>query len=53
MTAPTMCARCERPADADDQCVVIVLGSPMCAACAADWQARRDAEEADKAEGQP
>lgn len=43
----TKCARCERPADPDTECVVVILGVEMCAACASDWQTRRDAEDAD------
>lgn len=34
MTATT--CRCGRPADPDDQCVVVIMGAPLCMSCAAE-----------------
>lgn len=36
------CARCERAADPDTECVVVILGVPMCAACAAEKADERE-----------
>lgn len=35
MEQDLICTRCKRAADPDTELLVVVLGSPMCAACAA------------------
>lgn len=32
------CTRCQRAADPDSQCVVVILGSPLCHSCAGEFQ---------------
>jgi hypothetical protein len=46
MTSLT-CARCHRAADPDTELLVVVLGVPMCSACAEKKAEEMDAAQAD------